>query len=329
MMEFKKYSEIENTYRTKIIDDIRNHGYDSPDNVWTITEKVDGSNLSFWVKEGIITPARRTGFLESDENFYNYQTVLEKYRDKLVRLASIVPSSTVIVYGELFGGSYNHPDVLKDLKAKRVQDRIQYCPHNDFYVFDIYIMDENSKFNSFYLSHSMLEALCENEGLLYAKSIFTGTFDECLKFDNRFITTIPAIFDLPPIENNYAEGVVIKPNDPLYFKNGDRVILKNKIEEFAEITKIPKEKEPLPPEVTSAIGRLNNYITESRYYAVVSKLGEVTIKDFSYIMKEYTADIMKDFIKDYLEYLELPKEVQKQITKAMGKSAADVIRHLL
>lgn len=328
-MDFKKYSEIENTYRVKILDNIRNHGYDIPDITWTVTEKVDGSNLSFWIRKGVITPARRTAFLEPDENFYNYQTVLEKYRDKFIKAAARFPSSTVIIYGELFGGSYKHPDVPKDPDAKKVQDRIQYCPHNDFYVFDVYIMNKERDLNSYYLPHNVVGLLCEAEGFLYAKSIFTGTFDECLKFDNRFITTIPAIFDLPPIENNYAEGVVIKPNDPLYFKNGDRVILKNKIEEFAEITKIPKEKEPLLPEVTSAIGRLSDYITESRYYSVISKLGEVTIKDFSYVMKEYTSDLMKDFIKDYPEYVELPKEVQKQITKAVGKSAAAIIRRLL
>ena len=51
-------------------------------------------------------------------------------------------------------------------------------------------------------------------------------FEECLKYSNLFQTKIPEMYGLEPIENNIAEGVVIKPVKDLRFGNGQRVILK-------------------------------------------------------------------------------------------------------
>jgi len=328
-MEFKKYSEIENSYRTKLIDFIREHGYDDKSYQWVVTEKVDGSNLSFWISDTDIKVARRTGFLEPDENFYNYQSVLAKYKDYFFDIKHLwfKNSLYIVIYGELFGGVYNHPDVPKVPNAVKVQARIQYCPHNDFYPFDIYVVNEDAKS---YIPHRDVERIFAGGVLPYAESLFRGTFDECLAYDINFPTTIPDFYGLPSIEGNNTEGVVIKPELPLYFRTGDRVILKNKVEDFSEI-KQPRDKLPevLPPEVSEAIEIVNKYITESRYYSVISKLGEVTIKDFGNVMKEYTTDVMNDFIKDFPEYNEFPKEMQKKVTKDLGKAAADLIRRLL
>ena len=41
-MEFKKYRSIENTYREKYIEMVRQHGYDHKDILWYATEKIDG-----------------------------------------------------------------------------------------------------------------------------------------------------------------------------------------------------------------------------------------------------------------------------------------------
>ena len=328
-MKFKKYSEIENTYRTKTIDFIREHGYDDKSYQWVVTEKVDGSNLSFWVSDSEIKAARRTGFLEPDENFYNYQTVLNCYKQifTLEKHLYYGDCEYIIIYGELFGGSYNHPNVPRDTDAKKVQNRIQYCPSNDFYPFDVYTVSDDY---TGYVPHRELEAIFNHSPIPYAKALFRGTFDECLAYDINFPTTIPDFYRLPPIEGNNAEGVVIKPEFPLYFRTGDRAILKNKIEDFSEI-KQPRDKLPevLPPEVNEAIEIINKYVTESRYYSVISKLGEVTIKDFGDVMKEYTTDVMSDFNKDFPAYMEFPKDMQKKVTKALGKTAASLIRRFL
>lgn len=333
-MKFTKYSEIENTYRNDEIERIRSHGFDAPSIKWGVTEKVDGSNLSFWVSPDYIRVAKRSQFLSPGEIFYNHNVILEKYQTDFYNIYQIIRAQYgqyfpyIIIYGEIFGGSYNHPDVSKDNTARKVQNRIQYCPWNDYYVFDIAFPDSNTD-KIVFLTTDEFNFACANTNLLYAKTLFSGTFDECLSFNKEFITTIPKILNLPEIENNYAEGVVIKPDIPLSFRNGRRVILKNKIDKFSEITKTKKEKKPLLPEVSEYIEYIKDYITESRYISVVSKIGEVSFDNFGEIIKNYSEDVLNEFIKDYPDFETLDKDIKKQITKEMNKIISPLIRNQL
>ena len=70
--------------------------------------------------------------------------------------------------------------------------------------------------------------LAEQFDLLYAKPLFSGSFKDALEYQNDFQTTIPGILGLPEIEDNIAEGVVIKPENAMFFHDGSRLILKNK-----------------------------------------------------------------------------------------------------
>jgi hypothetical protein len=67
-----------------------------------------------------------------------------------------------------------------------------------------------------------------------------GTFNEVIKFDvENFVTTLPAIFGLPPIENNIAEGLVLKLAGANAFTGkGSRVIIKLKSDRFKEVCPI-------------------------------------------------------------------------------------------
>jgi len=46
---------------------------------------------------------------------------------------------------------------------------------------------------------------------LYGKTIFRGTFEECLKYSNSFPSQIFVWMGLSKLEDNIFEGVVIKP----------------------------------------------------------------------------------------------------------------------
>ena len=333
-MKFKKYSEIENTYRKGEIKKIRINGYDSKNIKWSVTEKVDGSNLSFWVSPTDIKVAKRSQFLSPGEVFYNHTAILDNYSNDFYNIYQILRNDYnqyfpyIIIYGEIFGGVYNHPDVIKVKGAKKVQNRIQYCPWNEYYVFDIAFPNLDTGEIEF-LDTTKFELVCANTRLLYAEPLFIGTFDECLNFNNNFITTIPKKLDLPEIENNYAEGVVIKPDIPLFFRNGNRVILKNKNDKFSEKIKSPKEKKVLPPDVVTYTEYIKDYITESRYISVVSKIGEVSFDDFGIIIKNYSEDVLNEFIKDHPEFETLDKNIKKQITREMNKIIAPLIRKQL
>lgn len=61
-----------------------------------------------------------------------------------------------------------------------------------------------------------------------------GTFEEMFNFNPRFDSTIPELLGLPRLENNIAEGIVIRTNENKFLHKTDkRVILKNKNIEFA------------------------------------------------------------------------------------------------
>jgi Rnl2 family RNA ligase len=331
-MKFRKYNEIENAYRQVEIDRIRANGFDNESIKWSATEKVDGSNLSVWISPDTIRVGKRSGFLSPEEIFYNHTVVIDKYKNDFYRIYQILNENRgyqlpfIVLYGEIFGGYYRHPDITPVKNSKKVQNRINYCPHNDFYVFDIAVPNTETDSLNF-IDAIEFEMACANTDLLFAKSLFSGTFDECLQFDINFNSTIPQRFGLPPIEDNYSEGVVMKPDYPLYYDNGDRVILKNKREEFTEVkVKIPKIAKDIPQEVPEYIEHLKNYITDSRYVSVVSKIGDVSFDDFSKIMKDYSEDVTSEFIKDYPEFETLDKDIKKQITKELGRLISQLIR---
>ena len=46
---------------------------------------------------------------------------------------------------------------------------------------------------------------------MYSKPLSVCSFEEAVNYKINFITHLPAQFGLPPIDDNLAEGVVIKP----------------------------------------------------------------------------------------------------------------------
>jgi len=339
IMDFKKYSSIENTYREKVIDEIRIQDIDKTD--WVVSEKIHGANFSFWMNVEGLRCARRTSFLTNKDNFYQYQNLTELYsqhlsllyqmcvmmmedmkKDKLIDFDS--NSIEVVLYGELFGGSYHHPDVKRDDYAQRVQKGVQYCPWNDFYAFDLSI-------NGSIVHYDIFSELMENVGFHYAKALYRGSFDDCLKCDNSIPTTIPKHLGLPEIEYNIAEGLVLKPAQYQCFHDGSRVILKNKNEKFKEIQSEKKIK--VNAQLTDVekhfIDLAGKYITENRLTNVISHLGEITNKDFGKILGAFCKDINEEVekeCKDLKEYLQLEKCNIKAINKVINKNAQPMVK---
>ncbi|MFW9608304.1 MAG: hypothetical protein ACMV14_07695, partial [Prevotella sp.] len=165
-------------------------------------------------------------------------------------------------------------------------------------------------------------------------TLFEGTLDECLRFSNEFPTTIPSLFGLPDIDNNICEGVVIRPITPMYLRNGDRVLIKNKNERFAEKKSIRKRNKMLEvpieqsPELISLIDEISQFVTENRLANVVSHIGEVHVpKDFGKIMGLFAKDALEDFMKEYSEdYLNLEKTEQKMLNKALNQMSIELVK---
>ena len=322
-MEFKKYSSIENSYR---IDDVNNAKDAYPSTNFVVQEKLHGACWGIFIsKEGEVKFAKRTAFLKYGEKFYNYQNAMDALKPKLdVIMVDYNEESDVILYGELIGGSYPHPDVTQIPGMKHIQKEVKYCPDIEFYCFDV-------KIEGKFIPPNDMVKFCKKYGIFHAENLFEGTLDECLKYPNDFQTTIPVRLGLPEIEGNICEGVVIKPIVPVYYPNGQRIIFKNKNEKFKEKRKTKKPKQQksskeIPPVVLEYVDKISEYINENRLRNVLSKLGEVTEKDFGLIMKSFNEDILEDFYKDHNNFLLLEKADQKMVTSKANKMAATLIR---
>lgn len=339
--EFKKYSEIENSYRTEFLNRIHELGYDDSTIEYVASVKVDGSNFSVSIDENDkIHYAKRTSELERGESFMNYQYAMRRdnVEDKVKNIKNILKDAvTVTVYGELAGGKYNHPDVQKE-NVSSIQGRVQYAPFLFFYVFDIAIINSNG--NRILLDEDTVEDLCKKVGLIKSIVVKRGTLEECLNYPNDFEDPIAQnLFGLPRIDNNITEGVVIKPVKPLWLPNGSRVIIKNKNDKFKEkmAAKTGKREKVVEKDLTDlenmTLRWLDEYKTESRLYSVISKLGHVTNKDFGKIMGGFMKDLMEEFDKDYsvkIKELEDTNSVDdfifSKVTKKFQKNVQDWIR---
>lgn len=326
-MNFKKFTSIENSYRQKEVQSIE---INFPGETFIVQEKIHGSNFSFWTDGESVRCAKRSGFLKENESFFDYEIVLDRYGKKILELFSDLKKQKYLaeelqeltIFGEIYGGVYPHPDV-KALPVTKVQKGIYYSPDVDFVAFDI-------KANGNYVGFKKFKAACMVGQIPFLDSIFEGTLRECLSVGNEYQTTIPALHGLPEIENNICEGNIIRPVEVLYFGNGQRVILKNKNAAFSEKKNKGSSQPKLPVEVPEHIQELQleglTYITENRLRNVISKVGEVSQKDFGKILGLFSKDVMEDFGKDEPKILELDNKEKKMITRLINNECGNLIR---
>lgn len=325
---FKKYPSIENSYRAEFISRIKEQGFGEIE--YVVQEKAHGSNFSFWTNDGInFECSKRTGVIGPDEKFYNYELVLEEHLLRLQNLWTNIKNAypdmqELTVFGELIGGSYAHKEVKHIKGSLKVQKGIFYCPHNSFYGFDIVINREQ------YLSVDEVAQFFEKEGIVHAKTLFKGSLDDCLKYPNDGQSVIYQQFDLPKIEDNVCEGVVIRPQETCFLHNGSRVIIKNKNEKWTEKQQAGKKTRKeivVSEEVKYLQEKLLEYVTENRFVNLISKIGHIEQKDIGKVLSMYSNDVVEDFSKDYgNEFNALEKKDQKQVTRIISKDAVEMIK---
>lgn len=337
--EFKKYPEIENSYRIVFLNKIHDLGYDDPSIKYVVSVKVDGANFCVSIDENNkIHYSKRTSELERGDTFYNWESAMQRDNvpEKVKQIKQLLHAVEVNVYGELAGGKYNHPDVPKE-NVSAVQARIQYAPFVFFYAFDISIV--NAENRRYYLDENIFDEICKKVNLTRSIVVKTGTLQECLEYPNDFQDPVAqTLFGLPPIENNITEGVVIKPIIPIWLPNGSRLIIKNKNDKFKEKScktgKQPKNPERDLTELENKVFEwLDEYKTESRLYSVISKIGIVHTKDFGKIMKEFMTDLFEEFNKDHKKQIEELEEMYSveeftfsRVTKKFQKYVQEWIR---
>jgi Rnl2 family RNA ligase len=337
-MKFQRFSSIDNSYRSKTVNLFIEKGLS--DGEWTVGEKIHGSNFSLWCDGEELICAKRGSFLKNTDNFFNNHKVMSDHRERMSDLFVILDKEAhggfdwateleitevddFVVYGEIFGGWYPHPDVEKVEGAVKVQKGIYYSPRNEFYAYDI-------KVNGQFINDDDCQRLLKVVGIFNAEPLFRGTFRECLDYPNEYQSTIAKRLGLPVIEDNICEGNVIRPVHAKYLSCGSRVILKNKNDKWSEKMKgEPKEKKEviLSEAASQLFGEISSLVTENRLRNVLSKTGPITQKEFGKLLGLLMQDAFEEFNKDWAEdFAKLGKDESKTINKMANQSAAGLIR---
>lgn len=327
---FKKYSSLENHYNSKFIEKLRTNGLTGGE--WVAREKIHGTNFSLIIERDAVTCAKRTGPILPAEDFYGYEIVLKNYADSIKSVQDIMETSAAVSY-QVFG----------EFAGTGIQKNVDYGG-KDFYVFDIIVTTESGDVT--YVDDYMMESFCKTFGFKLAPLLGRGKFEDLIKLPNDLDSVLPdynfMVDNVGLIEANAhvwnaeakgevftAEGYVLKPCYPLWLPNGNRVAIKCKNSKFSEKKKSDKPIKAavvLSQDDMDLMWQFTDYVTVNRINNVISKIGEVTPKDFGKVMGLTVQDILEEAAREELELTdaENPVEVKKQLVECVKET----LRHV-
>ena len=98
---------------------------------WTVCEKIHGASFCFILQEGRIQCASRRSIIAPDDGFFGHRRVLGRLHDRLEQLyrslsAAHPDAPRFLVYGELYGGKYPHPQVAAVSGVQAIQTGVWY-----------------------------------------------------------------------------------------------------------------------------------------------------------------------------------------------------------
>ncbi|AGD92214.1 RNA ligase 2 [Megavirus lba] len=311
---FQKYFSIENL-NARSFKSLQKNGLLSNNIEWIALEKIHGANFSFITNGEKLETAKRTGIISSEEYFFNYQIVVERYSQDVFNIFNKIKKNidnlmSIQIYGELFGGAY--PDMyVKDIKP--IQKGVYYNPDIDFLIFDIKInyktesgIPENNY--SEFLSHDEVINYISKTNIRIVPEISRAIFTDIIKMDPVFHTKVPAMYGLPQINNNLAEGYVFKMN-ARHLCNIFRPIIKSKNDDiFGEVHKSSikydiKDLLLKNSEIGSSYEEIKCYLTKNRFDGIIGKIGP----------DNKPAKIIGCFIADALREYEITLDADKKI----------------
>lgn len=318
---FTKYSSLTNHYEGKFINGVIMNGFTSGQ--WVAREKIHGANFSFLINDGqTVTPAKRSGEILPTESFYGCEGVVAKYSDAARALWRTLMNTgayldlNIQIYGELAG--------------QGVQKDVDYG-EKDFYVFDIRV-------NNRFLPDTLCSVIAVMSGFKMAPLLAYGTFDEIRQLPITFDSVVKLAnsgmmmgrMGEPEYKSfmedkgeNTAEGFVMKPVQPAFMPNGDRIAIKCKTTKFTEKKNKQANRFNAPVELSEAdkatLEEFTTYLTENRLKNVLSKIDatNLTAKDFGRVMGLTVQDALEEIERNhgaFIEQFENPTLAKKTFT---------------
>lgn len=284
---------------------------------WVVTEKIHGANFCVLTDGIVVRCAKRKALLEKNDDFFGFQRPLEKLHLPVRKLFSLLQEELpelrwLKVYGELFGGGYPHPEVPNIEGVQPIQTGVYYAPDIEFCAFDIAWIDAEGERR--YLDLRKAISLFEQVGIFFTKPLFIGKYTEALAYPSSFVSTVSSELGLPPLsEENLAEGVVLKPVQPIEVvtsKGKCRPVLKNKIPTFTEDKRFHQAQkwsyQVKVVEKESAFEELQfaalSFATQQRLHNAISKIGQLDEPNSPRArecFQLFAKDIEEDLLEEY------------------------------
>ncbi|ETO09630.1 mitochondrial RNA editing ligase 1 [Reticulomyxa filosa] len=297
-----RYDSVENESNLKHTQQLVKQGHTAKDIVWVATEKVHGANFAVMTDGTFLAAARSVFFthtkyiyiyivlkcirvitinktsrnspLSKEKTFFRgWEKQMDLEKDRVLACFHHIKKNidkdciAIVIYGELFGGSFEQSLPSSDISDKKnidqtskvpdklketyqcIQLRVNYSPYHHFYPFDILVVslrqwDPHSCIHRYYLEFAVSLNIFETIGkfVVFAKPLKQGTLEELLTtIDiNNFKTTIPSELNLP-IQSihsqSHGEGVVLRR------LHGPHILVKYKSQIFADtVAKTPLSK---------------------------------------------------------------------------------------
>ena len=271
---------------------------------WVATEKVHGAHFAILCGNTGVHPAKRRELLGEDDldGFFGVSRIWPTLSVAAARCAALLRSvedAVITLYGELAGGRYPHPDVAEAEGAQSVQTGVWYAPGLFWLLFDAQVASGE---RSWWIAEREMREAAAEAGLMCVPVLARGPLKQVQDLPATFASRVPALFGLPEIEDNLAEGYVLKPAVE-WEEGAARPVLKVKQKAFAEDERFTGARPyTAPPDGAAGIPawlvvQASALLTPARAAAAVSKLGPGSAAEI------VAAQIAKDAAEEVSEEL--------------------------
>ncbi|MFJ9774259.1 RNA ligase family protein [Kitasatospora sp. NPDC101157] len=250
---------------------------------WIAAEKVHGAHFAVICEGPSVRPAKRRDLLGDEEldAFFGVSRIWPQLLVAAGRFAAVLratrgESAVVTVYGELAGGRYPHPDVPAVTGAEPVQTGVWYAPGLRWLPFDATVETAGERC---WIPDRELRSAASAAGLTCVPLLGRGSLNALQDLPVTFTSRVPALFGLPELADNLAEGYVLKPAGEWHESDAARPVVKAKQKAFAEDDRYDGARPYLPPPGGAAgvpawlLVQASAFLTPTRAAAAVSKLG--------------------------------------------------------
>lgn len=171
-------------------------------NVWTFTEKVDGTNIRVIFKDGQIKFGGRTEDAQIPAQLV--ARLNERFLPLAAKLGDVFADGPAVLYGEGYG-------------AKIQKVGANYRADQDFVLFDVRV-------GMWWLQRTDVHDVAQRLGLDVVPVIGEGTLHDAVALAKRGIRSTWGDFE--------AEGIVARPKTELMTRGGQRLVAKIKCRDF-------------------------------------------------------------------------------------------------